>query len=471
MAVSQTSQELDLYYLNRDVELARQKALTTGSEADIRVYQSQEERRAKELGLSETEAASRVADVRQQLTPLSDEELEKRAQQGGAAAEEMARGLGAPLASDAKSPNEEADKGAAAGGTTPATTGPTANTTAAADTNAIPTNQEIGTANAKTVSNPITGNQSSRNATEGKATTQTFNINSFRSEISKNDTLATHSYLVTFAPFRAGFPENEALTNFVINNRDTLVLRCDNVAIPAPALLQEENIRRYGYGPVEKVPYGIQFTDISITWIVDKNSELIDFIYQWMNTIVMHDAFLADIGDKSGNRRNLSSYEPFEVGYKDAYSNPIVRVYIYDRQNQKSSEIEMYDVFPMNIQAQNLSWADENQLQKIIVNFACTNMKVKVSQIIEKKKFDQEVSRMIILGKNSLEEKTSENLLNITGKRDFKASFSDKFDVTVNASLPQINSASFGSDVRLNVGTPEQIIPGLPIKTTTGTTP
>lgn len=218
--------------------------------------------------------------------------------------------------------------------------------------------------------------QGPRFARSGTVRSQSFNINSFRSELLENDVLSTHSYLVTFSPFRAGFEENAPLTRFVTNKRNTLVLRCENVVLPTTSLLEEENIRRYGYGPVEKVPYGVQFSDVTMTWLVDKNSELIEFFNQWMNTIVMHDSpNTLMIGGLK--RPGLQEYDPFEIGYKDAYTNPTVRITVYNKQNETTTTYEMYDVFPMNIQAMNLSWADENELQKLTVTFAYTNMKVR----------------------------------------------------------------------------------------------
>jgi hypothetical protein len=149
-------------------------------------------------------------------------------------------------------------------------------------------------------------------------------------------------------------------------------------------LLEEENIRRYGYGPVEKVPYGVQFSDVSMTWLVDSKSEIIDFMHQWMNTIVSHDSpGISGDGTTISNssyRDKLGGYSPFEVGYKDAYTNPIVRIYVYNRQQQVVTEYEMFDVFPMNIQSINLSWSDENQIQKLTVNFAYVNMRMKAPQ-------------------------------------------------------------------------------------------
>ena len=253
-------------------------------------------------------------------------------------------------------------------------------TAAVAPQSTKPTQPAGTTPSAETTPGQTSVNQDSRISTQGAASTQVFDINSFRSEIINNDVLPSHSYLVTFAPFRSGFPENVALTDFVTNKRNTLVMRCENIIIPTPSLLEEENIRRYGYGPVEKIPYGVQFSDVSMTWLVDKKAEIVDFMHQWMNTIVMHDSPNANMSQTADFRKGLDKYSPFEVGYKDGYANPIVRIYVYDRTNLTVTEYELFDVFPMNIQSMNLGWADENQVQKLTVNFAYTNMRMKAPQ-------------------------------------------------------------------------------------------
>ena len=249
--------------------------------------------------------------------------------------------------------------------------------TAAATT--APTTPTPASSNQQQPKLELNANQSERTRTSGQSISERFDINSFRSEMLFNDVLPSHSYLVTFAPFRLNYGENVPLTRFVSEKRNTLMMRCENIVLPSPALLEEENIRRYGYGPVEKIPYGVQFGDVTMTWVVDKNSEIIDFFHQWMNTIVMHDSKNAAIGPGT-TRPGLANYRPFEVGYKDSYANPIVRIYVYNRQQETVTEYEMYDVFPMNIQAMNLSWTDENQIQKLTVTFAYTNMSMSAPQ-------------------------------------------------------------------------------------------
>lgn len=206
------------------------------------------------------------------------------------------------------------------------------------------------------------------------AKTQRFDINSFKAEINKNDMLPTHSYLVTFAPFRLGSEANTPLTEFVRYNSDKLILRCESAVLPTVQVLEEENIRRYGYGPIEKVPYGMQFNDLTLTWLVDKRSELIDFFYQWMNTIVNYETRGGKQMLTGSDRSGLDNYLGYEVGYKDEYTCPMVRVRVYDRELYTVTEYILYDVFPMNIQSQNLAYAQENETQKLTVTFAFTDM-------------------------------------------------------------------------------------------------
>jgi hypothetical protein len=274
----------------------------------------------------------------------------------------------------------------------------------------------------------------------------------------ENEVLPSHTYLVTFAPFRdvqspggASSKENAPLTNFVTNKRNTLVMRCENIVLPTASLLEEENIRRYGYGPVEKVPYGVQFSDVTMTWVVDKNSEIIDFFHQWMNTIVMHDS-PNSLMARNFARPGLQDYNPFEVGYKDSYANPIVRIYVYNKQNETTTEYEMYDVFPMNIQAMNLGWADENQVQKLTVTFAYVNMRVQTPR-----KTTTQQLNFLLEGKNVnyfSRSKDEQQFIN-----DFAAApLSERFTRTMNSSNPTIKDPQDFSDVAALPPTPQPTV-------------
>lgn len=205
---------------------------------------------------------------------------------------------------------------------------------------------------------------------------RSFTISNFRSEIESGSVLPSHSYLVTFSPFRTG-EQTVVLNQMLASYRDPLALRCENVMLPTIQLLEEENIRRYGYGPVEKIPYGVQFGDLTLTWIVDRYSEIPDFFHQWMNSVVTYEAKGALMREGISTRPGLSSRGAYEVGFKDDYTCPVLTINVYNQQLVAVADYVMYDVFPMNIQSANLSWGDENQYQKFTVTFAFTDMETR----------------------------------------------------------------------------------------------
>lgn len=205
---------------------------------------------------------------------------------------------------------------------------------------------------------------------------RSFTISNFRSELENGNVLPSHSYLATFSPFRMS-EETITLNQMLAAYRDPLTMRCENVVLPTIQLLEEENIRRYGYGPVEKIPYGVQFGDLTMTWIIDRYSEIPDFFHHWMNSIVTYEAKGALMRNGISTRPGLGSRGAYEMGFKDDYTCPVLTVNVYDYQLTAVADYIMYDVFPMNIQSANLSWADENQYQKFTVTFAFTDMETR----------------------------------------------------------------------------------------------
>jgi hypothetical protein len=197
----------------------------------------------------------------------------------------------------------------------------------------------------------------------------TFNIARFRSEVSGFDNvLPNHSFLVVFAPM--DWVASRAIREGIDSN---LTMRCDNAILPSISLLQEQNVRRYGFGPVENVAYGVNVGDFSLKFIVDKQASIIDFFEAWMNKIVNRDSYGgADMNsDVGGGRR------PYEVAYKDTYSCSSVNVFVYDRSQNTVLEYNIYDVFPTGIQSMNLSWAEENSLMRLNVTFSFTDLRIR----------------------------------------------------------------------------------------------
>lgn len=218
--------------------------------------------------------------------------------------------------------------------------------------------------------NPFNKNNTQNSSFEfNRLTGESFTIDRFRSEVvGSDDVLTTHSFLAVFAPMDW---VTARANRDGINTR--LTMRCDNAILPTINLLQEQNIRRYGYGPVENVAYGINVGDFTLQFIVDKSASIIDFFEAWMNKIVNRDSYGgANMNSDVGNDRR-----PYEVAYKDSYACPSVNVFVYDRAQNTVVEYNIYDVFPTGIQSMNLSWSEENSLMKLNVTFSFTDLRIR----------------------------------------------------------------------------------------------
>jgi len=219
--------------------------------------------------------------------------------------------------------------------------------------------------------NPFEGQNTTEDRTfsNNRFSAGRFDINSFRSKVVGYDgVLSTHSFLVVFSPM--DWVPLKAIRNEIFPD---LTMRCDNSILPTLNLLQEQNVRRYGFGPVENVAYGVNVGDFTLQFIVDKQASIIDFFESWMNLIVNRDSF----GGANMNNVVGDNKRPYEVAYKDTYACPSVNVFVYDRAQNTVLEYNIYDVFPTGIQSMNLSWSEENSLMKLNVTFSFTDVRIR----------------------------------------------------------------------------------------------
>lgn len=206
-----------------------------------------------------------------------------------------------------------------------------------------------------------------------------FDLNSFREELHRNDVLPTHSYLISFSPF-----DDSSMNDY----SDMITLRCDSAILPSIALLKEENVRRYGYGPVETVAHGVQFGQVRLTWLVDKNANVVSFFNKWFAKIVNFKSFGG--ADMSSTTNGFS---PYEIGYKDDYSNDKMTIFVYDKQNRTVIEYGIYDVFPIMSEDIPLAWGETDTDIKYSVTFAFTDINISLPRALEE--FDDNIIRAI----------------------------------------------------------------------------
>lgn len=190
-----------------------------------------------------------------------------------------------------------------------------------------------------------------------------FNIDEFNSRISESGGLTRNNkfrLVITPPAIMSAIPaekKTEALTT-VINGARYLEFFCYAASIPGVALNTHE-VRRYGYGPIEKKPFNIGFRDITLSLYFDNQRRNYDFLQLWMSTIFNHDP-----------RSGIDNI--FIVDYKENYASTI-ELFVYDDSGVLIAKYVMTEAFPIQIGDMPLNWADTNNILKIPVTFTFYN--------------------------------------------------------------------------------------------------
>lgn len=147
-----------------------------------------------------------------------------------------------------------------------------------------------------------------------------------------------------------------------------LSLLCDSASLPGVSLATSE-VRRYGFGPIEKKPYAPVFVDASMSFISDGYGSVQNIFDQWMKRIVN---FTSLPYEGSVSTKNLKQINPFEVSYKRDYCTDIFIVNVNDQNDEITTTIlnEAYPIFMGDVA---LSWADTDQIARIPVTFTYYN--------------------------------------------------------------------------------------------------
>lgn len=188
-----------------------------------------------------------------------------------------------------------------------------------------------------------------------------FNINEFNAKVSQYGVLKPSSIAVQI--FKgANFGLNTFGSFFDPVMADVRFL-AEATNIPGVSLATTE-IRRHGYGVIEKKPYVPIFTDLEIVFRSDKNGQLYNFFQTWMKMIINFDG-RASINSITGVLPNQGLYE---VAYKESYMATIV-IHVLDAQGNEPLEIVLTEAYPFFLNPIPMAWASMNEYVKVPVKF------------------------------------------------------------------------------------------------------
>lgn len=228
-----------------------------------------------------------------------------------------------------------------------------------------------------------------------------------------------------------GFPPPASIASKLTDARsivDRLIsLRAERVSTPG-IQLATANVKRYGVGPIEKIPHSAAFGDLTISFIGDARGVIHQFFYAWMRGIVgFH-----DVPNGGGALDAMYERYPYEVGYRKDYSVPI-QVITYDEIQEEIGTITLTNAYPIAIGEIQRGWDNINDLVRIPVTFTYTHWN-----------YDGQLNLQLIEpSRKTLAENNSSLLSNIiTGMNVLQTISSIKRPQNINDILNTVNSGS-----------------------------
>jgi hypothetical protein len=191
-----------------------------------------------------------------------------------------------------------------------------------------------------------------------------FNISEFKSRIEKYGGAA-----------RTSFFEVSIFGNLPgIISSDDLRFFCQNVTMPGINLNVAE-YRPTGFGFPEYMPVGASPDTLNAVFMLDNNHRVLTFFHRWISSIINVDA---------DERQNADGLERRQLNYKDNYQatmeiNHFSAHYNPGNASDANDKTKVYKcvyngVYPTQIGSINLSWADNNTVATLPVNFTYSRM-------------------------------------------------------------------------------------------------
>ena len=190
-----------------------------------------------------------------------------------------------------------------------------------------------------------------------------LDIGRFRAEINKNGVLQNNKYevLITAPKYIIGNVGDE----IGVSGTD-LTLRCISAQLPGASIATIDSHPRYGYGPIDPMPYSFTTNDCMMTFLLDSNSKVHRFFYNWNNYVVNTRAIgMSDLSLPTGKK----GWKPFEVGYKSDYATTI-QVSLFDNAGRRVAIASLYNAWPKTLPPFDVSFENTNDLIKLPIDFA-----------------------------------------------------------------------------------------------------
>ena len=184
-----------------------------------------------------------------------------------------------------------------------------------------------------------------------------FSLNEFTSHVSSYGGLYKQSlYLVEIEPGPGNTWPSEK-----IGDTKKLSMFCNSASLPGAQVLSSDH-RRLGYGPFDRRPFGIQVTDIPLTFFVDNDGYILSLFNNWFNNIINYDFRAGEHGYSKTNQ------QLFEVNYRTKYLSTI-HIHTFDHLSNDILTYTLHEAFPIQMGDITVAWAENDSYSVVPVQF------------------------------------------------------------------------------------------------------
>ena len=182
-----------------------------------------------------------------------------------------------------------------------------------------------------------------------------FRLSEFVSRMNYQSFLKTSLFTASFQG-PAGLPAS---------GRD-MTMYCHAAQLPDVAL-STQDVRRYGYGPVERMAFRPVFGDSSLSFIVDGQGKVLSYLQGWVNKAVRFDDY-DTMSDDAGTG-------PYEMAYKSTYVTDLT-IQVYDTTMRTVLTYLLRDAYPKEVRSVQMNWNDQDTLMSVQTVFAYTDFRI-----------------------------------------------------------------------------------------------
>ena len=176
-----------------------------------------------------------------------------------------------------------------------------------------------------------------------------FNIQQFRSAIDDKGLMRTNRFLVQFP-----LPPKIASVVPESFNGMNLSLFCKSAPLPGIGILTQD-IYRYGYGPIDRRPYGSVVNDIMFQFYIDAENMIRKWFRAWTRLIMNPDS------QKGINSTwSQTGQSAYEFSYKEDYAVDI-RITAFDPEGYPRISIVLIEAYPNFMGDIVQDWEHKNQ--------------------------------------------------------------------------------------------------------------